>query len=597
MVGLALGGAALGVVAEWGYHLADSSLADLLRDASVGWAFIAAGLVAWRRQPANRTGLLMVAEGFSWFLGNFQTSDVPVVFSLSYWLSALNIVLLGQLILVYPYGRLETRGARAVIGVGYFHVLVIGFVNMLAYNPRVDGAADYLCGRRCPSSGLYLAPIGGIYQVLDKLYYLGGVVLAVCVAVLIVYRWVRATRRQRRALAPVWVTTLVISLSAAYYAWITVAPSLPAQLAGAVLWASDLSQLIIPIAFLIGLLRMQLARGAVGELVIELERAAEPTRMRDALARTLGDPSLELAFWVPETEGYVTTEGVPVTLPTSSSERLVTLIELQGEHHAAIIHDHLTDDSRLVDAVRAAARLGLDNERLSAELRARMEELRASRVRIVKAADAERRRIERNLHDGAQQRLISVTIALGRALEQARDHPGAGQQEGMVRGAMEELRQALADIRELARGIHPAILAEQGLAGAITSLAEAAPLPVEVRIPRHRYPDLIEATAYYVAAEALSNALRHAHASWVEVAVVEAGEWLTLEVTDDGIGGADLRRGSGLQGLADRASTLGGRLEVDGRPGGGTRVRAWLPMAPAPQASAGSHLSGDGERC
>src|SRR5260370_4018490 len=203
MVGLALGGAVLGVLAEWGYHLADSSVADLLRDASVGWAFIAAGLVAWRRQPANRTGLLMVAEGFSWFLGNFQTSGVPLVFSLSYWLSALNIVLLGHLILVYPYGRLETRGARVVIGFGYFHVLVIGFVNMLAYNPRVDGTADYLCGQRCPSNGLYLAPIGGIYQVVDKLYYLAGVVLAITVAVLIVPRWGRASRRHPTPLAPV----------------------------------------------------------------------------------------------------------------------------------------------------------------------------------------------------------------------------------------------------------------------------------------------------------------------------------------------------------------------------------------------------------
>jgi signal transduction histidine kinase len=355
---------------------------------------------------------------------------------------------------------------------------------------------------------------------------------------------------------------------------------------------------LVPLAFLVGLLRMHLARAAVGELVIELGESPPPARLRDALARTLGDPSLRLAFWLPEANGYVTPDGQPFQLPAAGSGQMVTLVEQLERPLAALVHDPaLADDPRLVDAVRAAARLELERERLHAELRTHLDELWASRRRIVEAADTERRRIERNLHDGAQQRLISVSFTLGLALAQLRGGPDrSADVSATITGAMAELRRGLDELRDLAHGIHPAILAQQGLREAVASLAEAAPLPVAVRIPADRYRPMVESVAYYVACEGLANAVRHARASRVQVTAHARAGWLVLEVTDDGAGNATTARNTGLRGLADRVAAVGGRFEVRSPAGAGTRLRAQLPLeaGPGPTAAPGAPMGDDG---
>jgi signal transduction histidine kinase len=209
------------------------------------------------------------------------------------------------------------------------------------------------------------------------------------------------------------------------------------------------------------------------------------------------------------------------------------------------------------------------------------EELRASRVRIVEAADDARRRLERNLHDGAQQRLVSVSLVLKLAQERIQSDPGAA--ETILAGAREELALGLEELRELARGLHPAVLTERGLAPALEVLAARAPLRVLLTVEEHVLPKPIEAAAYYVIAEALTNVAKYASASAARVSVRVVGTHAVIEVADDGVGGAEAAPGSGLRGLSDRVEALDGRLEIESAQGGGTCVRAVIPLESAPR--------------
>jgi signal transduction histidine kinase len=251
-----------------------------------------------------------------------------------------------------------------------------------------------------------------------------------------------------------------------------------------------------------------------------------------------------------------------------------------------------------VRAVGGAAALALENERLEAELRANVQELRASRARIVESADAARRRIERDLHDGAQQQLVALAVVLQTArLQLDRDPERA---RGLLDDATHELEAALRDLRELARGTHPAVLSDRGLGSALEAAADRAPLPVEVTAaPDERLPSAVEAAAYFVVAEALTNAARYAHASHALVAVTRERDRVVVRINDDGIGGADPAGGSGLRGLGDRVAALDGSLDVESPPGGGTTVHAVIPLppgtvpAPAPTPGAGTSRHAD----
>jgi signal transduction histidine kinase len=326
------------------------------------------------------------------------------------------------------------------------------------------------------------------------------------------------------------------------------------------------------------LLQRRLARGAVAGLVVELEGATS-VELREALGRALGDSSLELAYWVPTSAGYVDAGGSPVQLPQPGDERAATVVEREGEPIAALIHDPaLAENSELVQSVCAAAALTLENARLQAELRARLAELQASRARLVEATDAERQRIERDLHDGTQQRLVSIAMTLGLAESKlAADRPAI---QPVLREAREALTIALAELRELTQGIRPAILVERGLSAALDDLSRRAALPVRSDITiSGRLPEQVEGAAYFVASEALANAVKHSHASEVRLVALRQVDVLVVEVVDDGIGGAAPGGGSGLRGLADRVEALGGRVTVSSPPGRGTTLRAEIPCA------------------
>ncbi|MET0749429.1 MAG: sensor histidine kinase, partial [Solirubrobacterales bacterium] len=318
---------------------------------------------------------------------------------------------------------------------------------------------------------------------------------------------------------------------------------------------------------------------AVSDLVSRLGEADRREALRDALAEGLGDPSLSLVYWVPAQGRYVDAAGHPVELPADGANSVCTYVEHEGRPVAVICHDaSLADEPELVQAVAGAAGLALENERLNVELRARVEELRASRARIVQAADDERRRLERDLHDGAQQRLVALALNLRLAAAKLETDPEAA--AALLSETATELGEATTELRELARGLHPAVLSDRGLRPALEALAGRAPLPVELEASQpERLPEAVESASYFVVAEALTNVARYAHASRAEVSVSRENGEVEVSIRDDGVGGADPEAGSGLRGLADRVAALDGRLEVVSPPGGGTTVRAVIPCA------------------
>jgi signal transduction histidine kinase len=309
-----------------------------------------------------------------------------------------------------------------------------------------------------------------------------------------------------------------------------------------------------------------------------LPRAVVGAPVRELLAESLGDHSVAIAYWLPDREIFVDETGRRVDLPHRASGRTWTTVERDGRPVAAIVHDAALDTtSELVQAAAAASSLAIDNERLKADLRARLEELRVSRLRIVEATDAARRRIERDLHDGAQQQLVALALELRLLHRRVEDQPEIAP---LVDGLSERLSSALAELRELARGIHPSILTEQGLAPAIDALADRAAVEVRAVVGvEERLSEPVEAAAYFVVAEALTNVVKYARASAVEVGVRCVDGDVLVEVADDGVGGVDVTAGSGLRGLQDRLAAVDGRLAIDSPPGGGTRLRARIPLA------------------
>jgi signal transduction histidine kinase len=313
--------------------------------------------------------------------------------------------------------------------------------------------------------------------------------------------------------------------------------------------------------------------------VLDLRSATSPGDVQAALARALGDASLVLAYWLPDEGGYVSAEGAPVEVPQAGGSQGMRIVEQNGERVAALVYDgSLEEEEELVDSVSAAAAMALENARLQAETRAHLAELRASRARIVEAGDVERRRLERDLHDGAQQRFVTLSLALSSVEKRLESDPAqAGQ---LLTAARKELVEGLDELRELAHGIHPAVLDQGGLGIAVETLAARSPVPVTLDVTLHeRLPEPVEIAGYFVVSEALTNVAKYAQATAVIVALARTEEILVVEVRDNGVGGANASAGSGLRGLTDRVEALGGQLLVTSPADGGTTVRAEIPCA------------------
>ena len=329
------------------------------------------------------------------------------------------------------------------------------------------------------------------------------------------------------------------------------------------------------------------AHEGVGRLLRALAQAllrsevAGQGPVREMLAERLGDRSLNIAYWLPDRGIFVDERGHTVDLPASGSGRAWTAVEREGNRVAAIVHDAELDATpELVHAAASAAALAIDNERLKADLRARLEELRHSRRRIVEAADDARRQIERDLHDGAQQQLVSLALDLRLLRARLNHEPELADTVGDL---ADKLAAALAELRELARGIHPAVLSDHGLAPAIHVLVERAPIEVECDLEfEGRLPPPVEAAAYFVVAEGLTNVVKYANAAKAKVSVRRRPGAVEVAVSDDGIGGARIDAGSGLRGLSDRLAALEGELELESPFGEGTRLAARIPTREEP---------------
>lgn len=468
--------------------------------------------------------------------------------------------------LAYPTGRVADRVERAFVLLAYPVGLLWMAFPALFFDPRGCAA----CSPRAPTL-VFTGATFRYYAATGRVFGWLFIALGIAFAGLVARRLWRAPPGARLTLWPI-VVAAVFATAAFVVKW---AASLAGwrSAVGPLAWADSANLLVVPAAIFFGAAAVARRRGPVGDLVVELGSAA-PGEVRDALARAIGDPSLELALWLPDRRCFVDETGAAMTLGNgTASGRAVMLIGPPERPLAAIVHDdRLLGQGPLLEAAGSAAHLALENTRLQAELRAQLLELQASRMRIVAAGDEERRRLERDLHDGAQQRLLAVGLAL-QLLQGDRGDPQ------LLTGAQRELQAALQELRELARGIHPAILTERGLHAAIGSLVDRAPLPVSTEVAAERHPATVESAAYFVVTEALANIAKHANAGSASVRVRRVDHRLVIEIADDGCGGAVPAVGSGLQGLADRVGALEGSLVIVSPPGGGTTIRAEIPCA------------------
>ena len=540
----------------------------------VGASLIGCGLASWRARPENRLGPIMVLTGFVWFAGLLSEATSAPLYTLGVAIEYVFLCGFIYIVLSFPSGQLRGRADKAIV--------VIAIVGSgLQVAAMLFGSGSGLrCGGGCGDNLIQVFHDNGLALALLNLQRALGAVLTLTAVALLTIRWMRASAPQRREVS--WV--LLAGNATLLALTVTVVDDLlgnPLSSAPAKVWFLTLA--LVPIAVMATFVRRRLARGSVAGLVVRLGAPTEAADLRGALARALGDPSLELAYWFPAEARYVTGDGRPVEVPDADSGWRSTLVQRDGTPIAMLLHDPaLEHNSGLVQSVCAAAGLALENERLQAELRARLVELNASRGRLVEATDAERRRIERDLHDGTQQRLVSIAMSLG--LLESKLSPDQRGAAPIVQEARSALALALEELRELTQGIHPSLLVERGLPVALEELCRRAGLPAHLKLDLDvRLPNQVETAAYYFASEALSNAAKHSHGSEVRVDVAYDGRTLTVEIADDGIGGAavggSVGSGSGLRGLADRVEALGGRFTVSSPPGRGTRLRAEIPCA------------------
>jgi signal transduction histidine kinase len=527
----------------------------------IGLAFAGSGLFAWGRRPENRLGLLMTVVGCSYLVWQILVqADSSPLFTAGIWLSDAWVVLLVLFLLSFPSGRLTRTFDFVIVGMFATVAFPLELVWLLFFDPGE------------PANALLVWSNADVAGYVDWVQRALIVTASVVLAVTLSRRWIRASPPLRRALVPVLAGSAAI-LSGAVLVGLS---KFQVELEAAT-WIVQGALIAIPLIILTGILRSRLARSSVGELFIELRADPAPAELRNALARALRDPSLALAYWVPQFRSWADLDGRALELPRDGSGRETKVIDRDGARVAALVHDPaLLDEPELLDAVTAAAGIALENARLQAELRARLEELRGSRARIVDAGQTERKRLERNLHDGAQQRLIALSLELG-LLEDLQADPETRSRLDLAR---REIATSLEELRDVARGLHPAVVSGHGLEVALEQLVARAPIPVRLNVGvGGRLPERLEVAAFYLVSESLTNIGKHARATSASVEVARTDGQITVVVVDDGIGGADTELGSGLRGLADRVEALGGQLRIWSPKDGGTRLRAEMPCA------------------
>jgi len=525
LAGIALGLGAQSVGIGW------QDPARWVPDLAVGWIFMACGFVARRARPETWSGGLLIACGFAWFIPNFSDLGPAIVGSIAAFALFLHRGLLLHLVLAYPTGR--TSSLPTVVAI----------------------------------AGVYAAAVFNPFWPSDVV----AIVMAALVIVVSVGQYVGSVRPHRRA------RLFALGAAIAWGAMIAgaaVVRSMSPNLSPVVLLAVyDAMLCAMAIGLTVGLRSISWESSVVTDLVVELGESRSGG-LRSQLARALGDPSLQVGFWLGETVSYVDAEGHPLGVPEPGSDRSMTIVEGDGQPIAVLVHDPaVLSDPGLVEAVSSAAKLAAANARLQAEMRARLAEVTASRRRILDAVDEERVRLERRAQQGALRRLDELSTLLN----QARGSAAAEQTIAQITEAEAQLARTQEELRQLARGIHPPELSQHGLSAAITAMAQELPLAVDLNVSAIVSSSNAQACAYFACSEAFANVTKYGDASNIRVSLRTVPGGLFLEIADDGVGGAVPGHGTGLRGLADRVETLGGTFSVDSPPGGGTRLVATIP--------------------
>ena len=542
----------------------------IVYDLAVGFTAVAVSFAVWEASPGNRIGPLLVAYTVWHLCSPVSFIASPFWISLSWVAQLLAVAVFAHLILAYPSGRLTGRLDTSFVAVTYAYAVAFPLAELMIA-PANQLFGDCLTGP-CPATPPLITAYPGMFARMQSIGSGIDAVLAVWFLILVGRRLARSSPRRRQQFLPIAVIAVlaVVDYMADEF--------LPVNTGGAwnVLGLLDHGvELAIAVTFLGSLYASRMGRSQIADLLARLA-GAQPEAVQALLSRVLHDPRLRLGLWDRDRGAYLDAAGSPFAVPRDDRGRTATSIEGPDGPLGVLVHDRaVLDDPRLMSAVLAGTRLALENEQLRARLHARLADVQASRARLVRAEDEARRRLERDLHDGAQQRLLSIGLALQLARKEVCDGTQAAE---LLEESGSELEAAIGELRNLAQGIHPTVLTEQGLGAAVTALARRLAVPVEVSgITAGRLPAPVDTTAYFLICEVLQNTVKHAQAGRAKISVAQAGGLVQVEVSDDGIGGADPAAGTGLRGLADRVEAVGGRLSVESPPSGGTTVRAALP--------------------
>jgi signal transduction histidine kinase len=550
----------------------------------IGGVPVAVGLFAWSRPTSARFGRSLTILGFGACVGTLAASDDATLYSIgrvAAWLVEAGLV---YVVLSFPTGTITHRADRLLVAMAVVASCVLFLPTALVVDEFPVPSPWTGCASDCPANALQLTTSepGFVDAVVRPLRETITIALFLAVTVRLWQRYDGAGRLARRTLAPVLLVACARSaVYAAAFVVRAIAPGSAVTIAAT--WTIGLMLPAIGLAFLAGLLRWRLFVGsALEQLGRSTARGASADDLRRALADAFDDPDLQILYWLPGPDArWLDASGRTVAPPSPGSGRTLTQIEFRGRRAAALVHDDaLRDERAFVDAAVHYTLVALENQRLEAKTSALLHEVEASRARIAASADEERRRIERDLHDGAQQRLVALRVRLKLAAEMLeRDHASG---VDMVEQLGSDAEAALDEVRALARGVFPALLADRGLADALQSAGLRSPLPVVVVAEGgRRYPRAVESAAYFCCLEAMQNAAKHATgATRITVTLAQHDGALTLEVVDDGAGFDPwaVRNGAGLDNMRDRARACGGDLTLDAAAGRGTRVRATIPL-------------------
>ena len=525
--------------------------------------WVSAGILAWWRRPSNRLGGLLVLGGIAGILGEGGSSAITGVAAVGEIFATAILAVVVHLLHAFPSGRLRGRASRITVSAGYFVAIALQFP-LYAFSSQNSVLPVFVADR----PDLVVAGVE-VQEVLGAMVMLATIVI-------LAGRLRRARFDQRGVLVTLFGYGMLVVL------YIPISSSLLSR------WVDpavvNITQVIavagIPIAFLLAVFRGGFAQtGELQELASWLgapgDRRAD---LSEALGSVLGDSSLELVFWVPDRSQFVNLRGDRVLLPEPGTQRSSVAVELTGEQIGAIIYNsELIGDPEHVRTAGRVVALGVDRERLNAALRLTEQSLRRSRERIVLTADAERRRIAQDLHDGLQVQLVLLALE---AQQLANELGPSGAARARATGLRLGIDSAAAELRALVHAVMPAALVERGLAMATEDLVDRLPLPSSLRMTNvGSLSKPLESTAYFVVAEAVANVVKHADASKVTIRLEESDHLLTIEVVDDGIGGAAVDRGTGIRGLLDRADVLGGNLRLTSPVGQGTTLLVQLPIS------------------